>query len=390
MVGGRGEGDRRGHGPRDRVRADRRQPGVARTAPVSAPARARPAGADPARRRHRADRLHDRHRLRCAGIRSARTSWPVSRRRSRRSPRSRPVLLAVILGLGAYRLLKRGVLVRRLNAEETLGAVDLIVTDKTGTITQNRLEVSSVRTSDGPVEDPGRCVGAPRGRASGRGGRLAGRGRRAASFTRALRAAIVDAGRSARELDAGEPGRSACRRIDALPVTRTRARRGRARRGAGPRGARGRPRVRRRSIRRAMRARAVDDLIEASAAAGERLVALAGRMRRRAVADARPRRLRRPDPARHREAMATARGAGIQVVVVTGDHPGPPRRSPARQASTRPIVTGDDARGLGRRSARRGARRPARRRPLDAGAEAAARRGRARRPPDRRRHRATA
>jgi hypothetical protein len=46
-------------------------------------------------------------------------------------PEEPPVLLAVILGLGAYRLLKRGVLVRRLNAEETLGAVDLIVTDKT-------------------------------------------------------------------------------------------------------------------------------------------------------------------------------------------------------------------------------------------------------------------
>jgi Ca2+-transporting ATPase len=36
-------------------------------------------------------------------------------------PEEPPVLLAVILGLGAYRLLKRGVLVRRLSAEETLG-----------------------------------------------------------------------------------------------------------------------------------------------------------------------------------------------------------------------------------------------------------------------------
>ena len=69
-------------------------------------------------------------------------------------PEEPPVLLAVMLGLGAYRLLKRGVLVRRLNAEETLGAVDLIVTDKTGTITQNRLVVASVRTPDGEVDDP--------------------------------------------------------------------------------------------------------------------------------------------------------------------------------------------------------------------------------------------
>src|SRR4029079_12725622 len=68
-------------------------------------------------------------------------------------PEEPPVLLAVILGLGAYRLLRRGVLVRRLNAEEVLGAVDLIVTDKTGTLTHNQLEVGSVTELDGPVTD---------------------------------------------------------------------------------------------------------------------------------------------------------------------------------------------------------------------------------------------
>ena len=68
-------------------------------------------------------------------------------------PEEPPVLLAVILGLGAYRLLKRGVLVRRLNAEEVLGAIDLIVTDKTGTLTLNRLEVAAIRDAAGRVED---------------------------------------------------------------------------------------------------------------------------------------------------------------------------------------------------------------------------------------------
>jgi Ca2+-transporting ATPase len=66
-------------------------------------------------------------------------------------PEEPPVLLAVILGLGAYRLLRRGVLVRRLNAQETLGAVDLILTDKTGTLTRNRLEIAAVLTPAGPV-----------------------------------------------------------------------------------------------------------------------------------------------------------------------------------------------------------------------------------------------
>jgi Ca2+-transporting ATPase len=68
-------------------------------------------------------------------------------------PEEPPVLLAVILGLGAYRLLRRGVLVRRLSAQETLGAIDLIVTDKTGTLTVNRLELTAVATPDGRLAD---------------------------------------------------------------------------------------------------------------------------------------------------------------------------------------------------------------------------------------------
>jgi Ca2+-transporting ATPase len=69
-------------------------------------------------------------------------------------PEEPPILLAVILGLGAYRLLRKDVLVRRLSAQETLGAVDMIVTDKTGTLTENRLALVRAVTPDGPMEGP--------------------------------------------------------------------------------------------------------------------------------------------------------------------------------------------------------------------------------------------
>ena len=67
-------------------------------------------------------------------------------------PEEPPILLAVILGLGAYRLMRRGVLVRRLAAQEALGAVDLIITDKTGTLTRNRLVVEELLRPDEPID----------------------------------------------------------------------------------------------------------------------------------------------------------------------------------------------------------------------------------------------
>src|SRR4029079_13455042 len=235
-------------------------------------------------------------------------------------PEEPPVLLAVILGLGAYRLLRRGVLVRRLNAEETLGAVDIILTDKTGTLTQNRLAVSSLRTLDGTVDALVERRSLLEQALRAEEDAWLGEGVPASSFTRALREAVAQAGGQSqldvRDLLEAEPA------SDRLPVTRTRARRNGHVEGL----ALGAPEA----VLAFVYANAPPDnpeparcaaLVEASTAAGARLVGLARRV------DDGPWEIRalvgfadsiRPGIA---EAMAMARGAGIQVVVVTGDHP---------------------------------------------------------------------
>jgi Ca2+-transporting ATPase len=125
--------------------------------------------------------------------------------------------------LGAYRLLKRGVLVRRLNAEETLGAVDLIVTDKTGTLTQNHLAVSSVRTPAGSIEQGLVRLELLQEALRAEEDAWPGDGIEASSFTRALRADVANAGGNT-VLDATSLV-EATPASEAFPVTRTRARR---------------------------------------------------------------------------------------------------------------------------------------------------------------------
>jgi Ca2+-transporting ATPase len=59
-------------------------------------------------------------------------------------PEGLPAAISVALSLGMKRLLKDRVLAKKLNAVETLGSVDIICTDKTGTITRNELTVKKV------------------------------------------------------------------------------------------------------------------------------------------------------------------------------------------------------------------------------------------------------
>ena len=57
-------------------------------------------------------------------------------------PEEYPVVLTVFPALGAWRLSREGVLTRRINAIETLGATTVLCSDKTGTLTENRMTVS--------------------------------------------------------------------------------------------------------------------------------------------------------------------------------------------------------------------------------------------------------
>src|SRR6266702_3691570 len=56
-------------------------------------------------------------------------------------PEELPIIITIVLALGAYRLARQHAIVKRLQAVETLGAVTTIATDKTGTLTENRMQV---------------------------------------------------------------------------------------------------------------------------------------------------------------------------------------------------------------------------------------------------------
>jgi len=63
-------------------------------------------------------------------------------------PEEYPVVMAIFPALGAHRLAQEGVLTRHINAIETLGATTVLCTDKTGTLTENRMKVAALAVGE--------------------------------------------------------------------------------------------------------------------------------------------------------------------------------------------------------------------------------------------------
>lgn len=59
-------------------------------------------------------------------------------------PEEIPVAFTTFMALGAYRLMKKGIIVKRMQTVEALGGATVVCTDKTGTLTENTMSLSGI------------------------------------------------------------------------------------------------------------------------------------------------------------------------------------------------------------------------------------------------------
>ena len=59
-------------------------------------------------------------------------------------PEEIPVAFTSFMALGAWRLMKMGIIVKQMKTVETLGSATVICTDKTGTITENKMSLAKI------------------------------------------------------------------------------------------------------------------------------------------------------------------------------------------------------------------------------------------------------
>ena len=106
-------------------------------------------------------------------------------------PEGLPVVATLALARGMWRLARRHALIERLAAVETLGATGVILTDKTGTLTCNRMSVARIQVAGGAVEVRG----------TEEGGEAGGDALEAAADDRPPAAVIARFRRGDREID---------------------------------------------------------------------------------------------------------------------------------------------------------------------------------------------